>query len=46
MWKQAQKGQVYYILQQNQNTTLCLKFTQNVAFEFLSFGIFQHFLSY
>ena len=20
MWKQAQKGQVYYILQQNQNT--------------------------
>ena len=24
----------------------CLKITQNVAFEFLSFGIFHHFLSY
>ena len=24
----------------------CLKITQNVAFEFLNFGIFHHFLSY
>ena len=28
------------------NITLCLKITQNVAFEFFSFGIFQHFLAF
>ena len=27
-------------------TAQCLKITQNVAFEFLNFGIFHHFLSY
>ena len=26
--------------------THCLKITQNVAFEFLTFGVFRHFLSY
>ena len=44
-WHQKHKCHVQKMLTHLTTTAHCLKITQNVAFEFLNFGIFHQFLS-